>query len=204
MKTATPQALIDELEAKTALVITGADLTYGPYRYCDAGYNIPMGGYLFEASGFTFGKISAKGGLSVAEADFKIANADRLITLDLLNTDRRGEDVNLYFTALDIHGVPITSQIFFYGTLDDYKIDDSAVSFYLLNKLIRWRRKTLIKPSPTCHLRFKGTRCGYGGSETQCDRTYARCYALGNSDNFRGARWLAATSERKIQWGPKG
>lgn len=31
---------------------------------------------------------------------------------------------------------------------------------------------------------FKGTGCGYGGSEAQCDRTFARCIELGNQARF--------------------
>jgi len=33
---------------------------------------------------------------------------------------------------------------------------------------------------------FKGTLCGYSGSETTCDRTLVRCKELGNSRRFGG------------------
>lgn len=33
---------------------------------------------------------------------------------------------------------------------------------------------------------FKGTLCGYAGSETECDRTFARCKELGNQKRFGG------------------
>jgi lambda family phage minor tail protein L len=33
---------------------------------------------------------------------------------------------------------------------------------------------------------FKGDQCGYGGAETECDRTLTRCRALGNSERFGG------------------
>jgi phage-related protein len=33
---------------------------------------------------------------------------------------------------------------------------------------------------------FKGTACGYSGSETVCDRTFARCIELGNEARFGG------------------
>lgn len=45
----------------------------------------------------------------------------------------------------------------------------------------------VIKYRPTCQVRrFKDCRCGYTGNETSCDRTFARCSALGNTLNFRG------------------
>lgn len=39
-----------------------------------------------------------------------------------------------------------------------------------------------------CRFIFKGTngRCGYTGSETDCNRTYARCVELNNSTRFGG------------------
>jgi hypothetical protein len=33
---------------------------------------------------------------------------------------------------------------------------------------------------------FRGSRCGYAGSETICDRTMARCQALANFQRFGG------------------
>lgn len=33
---------------------------------------------------------------------------------------------------------------------------------------------------------FKGTACGYSGSETECNRTFARCIELGNQARFGG------------------
>jgi hypothetical protein len=39
---------------------------------------------------------------------------------------------------------------------------------------------------PNCQYRFKDGRCRYTGSETKCDRTMARCIALGNVLNIGG------------------
>lgn len=40
----------------------------------------------------------------------------------------------------------------------------------------------------SCRFAFKGAdgRCGYSGSETVCDRTFARCSALGNQMRYGG------------------
>ncbi|GAI73202.1 unnamed protein product, partial [marine sediment metagenome] len=45
--------------------------------------------------------------------------------------------------------------------------------------------------------------CGYGGGETWCDRTYARCVVLANSDNFGGFRWLPSIVDKEVFWGPQ-
>ncbi len=38
----------------------------------------------------------------------------------------------------------------------------------------------------SCRFDFKGALCGYSGSETDCNRTYARCKELGNQIRFGG------------------
>ena len=53
---------------------------------------------------------------------------------------------------------------------------------------------------PACtYRRFKGPQCGYAGSETECDRTLARCTALSNSARFGGFRYLPA-EEVEVTW----
>jgi len=44
-------------------------------------------------------------------------------------------------------------------------------------------------------------QCLYAGGETWCDRTYARCLVLGNTDNFGGFRWLPSIIDKEIWWG---
>ncbi|MEN6439767.1 MAG: hypothetical protein ABFD97_14425 [Syntrophobacter sp.] len=37
-----------------------------------------------------------------------------------------------------------------------------------------------------CNWEFKGLECAYAGAETECDRTFKRCTALGNTGRFGG------------------
>jgi hypothetical protein len=48
---------------------------------------------------------------------------------------------------------------------------------------------------------FKGLECGYTGSESKCDRSYARCESLNNTANFGGERWLPSIENANIWWG---
>lgn len=49
-----------------------------------------------------------------------------------------------------------------------------------------------------CQVRmFKDVRCGYTGSQTTCDRTYARCKELGNQLRFQG--FISLPSETVIK-----
>jgi phage-related protein len=43
---------------------------------------------------------------------------------------------------------------------------------------------------PCRYRRFKGPRCGYTGPETTCDRSFARCTELSNTQRFGGFRFL--------------
>ena len=49
-----------------------------------------------------------------------------------------------------------------------------------------WRRRAPQNRAfkNSCRWRFKSTRCGYSGSETECSKTITRCRALSNSTRF--------------------
>jgi hypothetical protein len=47
---------------------------------------------------------------------------------------------------------------------------------------------------------MEGT-CKYAGAETWCDRSWDRCYALSNTINFGGFRYLPGIIGRQINWG---
>lgn len=43
--------------------------------------------------------------------------------------------------------------------------------------------------------------CRYAGAETWCDMSWDRCNALGNTDHFRGCRWLPGILGKELWWG---
>jgi parallel beta-helix repeat protein len=44
--------------------------------------------------------------------------------------------------------------------------------------------------SPTCPWPFKGFECGYAGAETDCNKSWARCSQLGNTNRYGGFRFI--------------
>ena len=44
--------------------------------------------------------------------------------------------------------------------------------------------------SPTCPWPFKGAECGYAGTETECNKSWARCSQLGNTTMYGGFRFI--------------
>jgi hypothetical protein len=94
---------------------------------------------------------------------------------------------------------PIT---LFQGTLDAWSLDEEKITCTLVSDMVKWNQKTLAKYSASCRWKeFKGTECGYSGSQTWCDRSYTRCSALANTVNFGGFRWLPSIIDKEIWWG---
>jgi len=90
----------------------------------------------------------------------------------------------------------------FEGNLGNWWLDEEKISFTVTNQFSQWNQTTLNRHSPSCRWKkFKGIECGYEGSETWCNRTYARCQALDNTANFGGYRWLPSIVDKNVWWG---
>ena len=101
-----------------------------------------------------------------------------------------------------------TSTIIFEGEIDDWSANETLLRMSVVSIFVQWSQKALRRHSSSCTWKvFKGANadspCFYTGSETRCDRTYVRCQALGNIDNFGGFRWLANIVDKEIWWGRK-
>lgn len=93
--------------------------------------------------------------------------------------------------------------VLFNGYVTDWNLNERQAKINLSNEFMLWRKKTLRIPAPSCPWSFKGTECGYAGSETWCDQSSERCKALSNYDSFGGRRYIAAVEDKKLWWGPR-
>ena len=84
--------------------------------------------------------------------------------------------------------LPQYSLILFAGRCNNLKLDYEEASMDIETSLGGYEiQAPIMKYRTTCQVRrFKDCRCGYTGTETKCDRTFARCKELGNEENFRG------------------
>ena len=101
-----------------------------------------------------------------------------------------------------------TSVILFEGTIDDWNLNEAKLNFGVASIFVQWSQKALRRHSSSCAWKeFRGNTpdspCFYSGAENRCDRTYVRCEALGNTDNFGGFRWLSSIVDKEIWWGRK-
>lgn len=120
--------------------------------------------------------------------------------------------VNFYLARSDsnanvrIDSVRVSTSLYpitiFRGYLENWSLDEDLIDIQVTSALAGWTQQTGRKQSCTCRWRrFKDEECGYTGDETWCDRTYARCTALGNTANFGGFRWLPSLIGKTIYWG---
>ena len=97
----------------------------------------------------------------------------------------------LTLVFLDINNntlLPEYNQVLFAGRCNNLKLDYETARMDILTELGSPETQVpAMKYRTTCQVRrFKDCRCGYTGTETKCDRTFARCKELGNEENFRG------------------
>ncbi len=94
------------------------------------------------------------------------------VTLRIVNTDIMDEDP-AYEDTFDVIDTVVTT---------------THISFGLggFNPLLLRCPKNRYLKHHCRYKRFGGSECNYGGSETECDRTFARCIELGNAARFGG------------------
>jgi len=78
-------------------------------------------------------------------------------------------------------------RVIFRGYVTSVSAESGAISLEISERYHDWSRPLSKREySKVCNFVFKGDRCGYTGTETQCDKTLTRCEELGNEDKFGG------------------
>lgn len=175
------------------------------YRYTDCDVPITYDGNTYNPRGFSLSEIRYSISKIVDEASISLDNLDGVFTALFVGGDARGSPAILSLVVLDANGQVIGSPVtMFEGDLDAWDLDEEKIQITCASEASRWAKKTLVKQASSCRWRvFKGTECGYSGSGTWCDRSYTRCEALGNTDNFGGETWLPSIVDKEIWWGRK-
>jgi hypothetical protein len=191
------------LAAEEGAMFWFLELQFGTYlRYTDCDIDLYYSGNKFETMPFSIGPIKYSAKSSVDKVVIDIQNVDLQMSAVFLNENIMNKWGILRIGFFDNNGV-IIDQIFevFRGLVSTWKLSEPKASITLVNEFIFWNKRTLRKHQSACRWPFKGIECGYSGGETWCDQSYARCTALGNTDNFGGDRWLPDLMEKEIYWG---
>lgn len=173
------------------------------YRLTDADVDITVGLLKYTAWPIDARPASYSMTKAVDRIQVELDNVDQTYTSAFVSGTPQGGDYHLMGVWLDGNynavGNPIT---LFYGTIDTWTLDEQKIKITVTSELYAWDQTTLYAHSPSCRWKeFKGTECGYSGKESWCDRSYIRCEALNNTNNFGGFRWLPSLEDKTIWWG---
>jgi hypothetical protein len=152
---------------------------------------------------FTVEAVSHGSDLTPSVLAVTIENVDVEMSAIVLNEQVIGDTVTLGLVVLDSDHVIIDNETVFIGFIDTYTLDENAFAIQVVNELALWNKRTLRRHTVDCSWVFKGTECGYSGSETWCDQSYTRCTALANTDAYGGFRHLSSIVEKEVFWGRK-
>jgi len=170
----------------------------GDYLIAEQGYSSNK----FETMPFSISEINYSAKSSVDKVEIEIANVDLQMSAVFLNENILNKWGILWIGFLDENNAIIEQPIeVFRGLVSTWNLTEPTAAITLVNEFIFWNKKTLRKHQSACRWAFKGKECTYSGVETWCDRSYARCLALGNEDNYPGDRWLPDLMEKEIYWG---
>ncbi len=144
-----------------------------------------VAGQLYQARLLEWSGISQAIGGENDTARFVFGNADGV--LELLAADIDLSDASIEFALYHV-GTQIRLNLW-KGEISEFDPDDNGRIFTVsatdiagaLNEFCPQR-----VVDRACSFDFKGTDCGYSGAETQCNKSWARCVDLSNTDRFGG------------------
>ena len=198
-----PPDLLSEITAEYSYIVYAVRIhTSSVLNFVATDNDAVIGGTVFQAKPFEIDTVSISGsmGVSTVTINFDAVQTD-LVSL-ALNNELQGSKVEIYLVGLDENLKSIDTVPLFIGFITDIEIDDKIISLRVSDLMYRWKDEQLNNHAATCPWRFKDPHtCKYSGSETWCDKTYNRCQALGNTQHFRGFRYLPSISEKDIWWG---
>lgn len=194
-----------ELEGKEYFPVCLVQFSDGSntYRYTTLDVSMIYQTNKFESRGFQFESIKYSLGNVVDSATIVFDNHDQAMTSIFVDGVIQNNLAILYIAVLDSDGNVISVCNIFEGQADSWSLDEREIRLVVSTDFARWAQKSISYHSSSCRWRvFKGDKCQYSGAESQCDRSYKRCLALGNEDNFGGFRWLPDFINRELFWGP--
>lgn len=156
---------------------------------CFAGYesDITYDGILYTRFPITHEHIGENTKGEIDTVKVTVSNVSRLIQAYLESFDFRGRRVSIKEVWLDKLDDPdaFIEDIYY---IDNYTADQLNAGFTLTSKFdcLDLELPARKYSGNYCSWKFKSDECGYGGSETECSKTLARCRELSNQLRFGG------------------
>ena len=162
-------------------------------RLCSNNEDVTFNGQNWQSFPFTMDEIgdSAKGELT--QFAIKVSNINGMVQ-GYVEEAHGGTDSTIKLMVINSKINSGTPEIELDFTVKATSVDNTWVSFTLgaINPYSILIGQRMIRTG--CRFSgkdgskngFKGSRCKYSGSQTECDKTLARCRELNNSQNFGG------------------
>jgi len=159
------------------------------YKYlAEYDEDVVFGGKTYKAFPITHRVVSENATGRIDRLLVSVGNADRAIQYYLEQYDGlRGYKVCVLLVFADNLDDPdgYIEDVFY---IDSVVATEEVIEFTLTSRLdilqvTLPRRRFLAR---LCQWKFKSAECGYTGSETECNKTFARCKELGNEHRFGG------------------
>ncbi len=173
------------------------------FTNCDVPIAHKPTGQLFMPRGFNFSPTEFGQQQVVETLQVEIDNLDDRFTSKFFGVTPQGSPIVLYSVVLSENFHILGDRVMlFRGTLDDWSLDGTRITFTAVSALVSWSQVTLTRHGKSCRWKeFTGVECSYSGAVTHCDRTYETCESLGNTNNFGGFRWLPELMNKDIYFG---
>lgn len=160
------------------------------------GAGLSVGAHVWSVRGFRLPGVTSRHGEISGQATLTVGNADNVVSALVYAGGIVGVGVHVYRAQLVAGGGTMVAQdvkCIFEGTIDTPTVASGNGSAPEVAFLLAGFSDPLARTFPTrrievkCDVRRLGdARCQYSGVETDCDRTLARCTALGNDVNYGG------------------
>jgi len=167
--------------------------------YTTLDIDIAWDGTLYLTEEFKVDPISYSADMSVDKYNLEFSNVDLGFSAILLGNDVTKRPATIYIGAMD--GMTPVAAPVFYGLVGAWEIRGDKAVIPIVDELVYWSKRTLRLPSDKCPWVFKGPECRYDGNSLECDKTYARCSVLFNTDNYGGFRFFPDIEEKEVWWG---
>lgn len=206
------QDILDKLESNeiTSFHLLEFTINSTTYRFTDC--EIPIHhatdgttAVTFTPRAFTFDNLNYSTADIVDSCTLTIDNLDSVLTALFLGNVILENEASIWLVILNSDHDILGSTQLFKGHLNNFDLDEVEVKITISSIFTKWSQTSYSKHSALCRWpKFKGTECGYSGGESTCDRSYARCVVLGNTNNFGGFRWIPKQEDKKRWWGVEG
>jgi phage-related protein len=189
-------------EEAVAFWLVDLEISDSSHQYfCTLDIDIVFEGNTYKSAALKVGEMNVSLDMAVDSVKLEFANIDLKMSATLLNNNLARRPAVIHHGAMDGY-TPIIEEAMT-GFVGGWDLDEKRAEITVVNEFVFWNKRTLRQSGVLCPWPFKGTECGYSGSEESCNSTYERCQALSNSDNFGGFRFMAAMEEKEIWWGSK-